>query len=598
MNNDITNEVVSGKPTVLANARELIAGKTRFESKEIQAIYASEDLVSYQINVQYDLDATPTTQNITGNFSRSQVDIKTSDPVDDATNEVAMRLIDASNVLQNELVISSTKYNQIEPGLLLKHKHKYWHLHTCRNCSGTGQNKCGICSGSGETICYKCFGSSKIPCDNSGCVNGRVNCNVCYGKGSTSHQVAYQTSYSEYYNGSYHTRYRTEYRTEYQLCRFCSYGKVSCVKCSGTAKINCQICYATGRLSCHKCAGSGIEACQPCDGSGEVGLSTWVDVHITNQNFSLNTPDGTPNDVLNMIEKEGLHGLPSISENFNFVKTILDSQNSILATYYGEFRVARQDVICKVESAHLIAYGNDLRWWSLDGIIERLLQDDLNVLLSTIVESSKDGIFSCRIDHLLENLKNIFSSEINIDIIESTLSDKNVIRYREAVSDEYAKNVKQGMQVALRRVHLRSAKRSAWMTPLIGSVFGISVWAFEGAMWAAISTIIVFPFSLILHKLSIRKLLTNIFGQAKYTNRVIYLSGKFNAIRNALFLLSIPSVILSIGMGFGLPEKQPLTVNELSHVIPLFFSEILAPKSNLYTQLINKGNPPALPRRQ
>lgn len=560
MDSENTSTDLAEKPTVLSNARNLIEGKTRFEQEEIQPVSDSESLQSYEILVRHVLDATPTTESITGHFVRESVDKNTANPTDDATEEVVTQLEEASTLLKNELAKTTIKYNQVEPGLLLKHPHKHWYLNTCNICSGAGRNICGTCSGNGQVTCHRCYGRLRVTCDGYGCNGGSVACAQCGGGGRIQHQVPYQVPHSSYTNGNqqthYTTAYRTEYRTEYKTCSGCCGGRVMCPKCSGTAQISCPTCFATGILTCSSCAGSGKVTCAPCAGSGEVGLAAWVDVQVT-QDYSHSVPDNTPEDVMAMIKKEGLHGLPPISESFNFANTRQDAPDSVLATYCGEFSVVRQDVICQGESAHLVAYGNDLRWWTLDGIIERLVQHDLNALSKTIIESTTEDIFSSRIDQLLEAFKNVAASEINIDLVEAALSDKDLTQHRGAISDEYAKSVKHGIEAALRRIYVRSAKRFAWITPLLGTALGMLVWAFEGPTWAAITAIIVLIFSIFLHQRSIRKLFADTLGSPELARRTMDMAAKGHGKREAILLLSMPSVMLAIGMGWWLPESAP-----------------------------------------
>lgn len=557
------------KPTVLANARKLIEDKTRFEPEEIQPVSESENFQPYGISVCHVLDAKPTIEAITGHFVRHTHDKNTFDPVGDATNEVAVQLINAANTLEVDLSKPAIKYNQVEPGLLLRHPHKHWYLSTCGGCAGAGKNSCGTCYGKGRVTCHRCSGGRIITCDVSRCSGGKVNCPQCGGQGRIPHQVAYQTQNRYFANGSWQVQYGTGYRTEYRNCNGCYGGKINCSRCSGTGRINCPLCSASGQLTCSTCSGSGELLCQPCVGSGKVGQAAWVDVHVK-QEYSYDLPETTPQDVRGMVEKEGLHGLPLISDSFKFVKTTIDNQEaprSVTATFTGEFRVARQEVNCEGESAHLVAYGSDLRWWTLDGIIERLLQDDLNALTNVIVESANEGIFSSRIDHILANLKHVAASEINFDIVEAVLANKEITAHKGAVSDEYSKNVKNGIQVALRRIYVRRAKGFAWKTALAGMFFGIAVWVFSGAIWAALSVIAVLIISFILHKRSVRNLLTGILGTPEVAKRVMDMASKGRGGLEAASLLSMPSVALALVLGFGLPTKAPFTHEKLDQSI-------------------------------
>lgn len=238
------------KPTVLANARKLIEDKTRFEPEEIQPVSESENFQQYEISVCHVLDAKPTIEAITGHFVRHTHDKNTFDPVGDATKEVAAQLIDAANILEGDLSKPAIKYNQVEPGLLLRHPHKHWYLSTCDGCAGAGKNSCGTCCGKGRVTCHRCSGGRTITCT-GGCNGGRVNCNSCGGRGQVPHQVAHQVVH---YGPNNQTQYQTVYRTEYRTCYACNGGQVNCPRCCGRGRIDCPTCHASGQLICTPCA--------------------------------------------------------------------------------------------------------------------------------------------------------------------------------------------------------------------------------------------------------------------------------------------------------------------------------------------------------
>ncbi len=538
------------KPTVLENVRKLVEDKTRFEPSQIQPVSILENFQPYEVSVFHVLDAKTESVAINGHFVRSEQDKKTFDPVLDASNEVAIQLRQAVTILETVLAKSSTKCDQITPGLLLRHPHKHWYLQNCHGCGGHGKNSCGGCSGKGTVTCYQCYGMRTVTCRH--CLNGYVSCSSCHGRGVVPRQV----SYVVYINGSY----QTQYRTEYFNCNSCSgSGKTRCYICHGDGKVDCSTCMASGSLTCSSCDGSGEVVCKPCVGSGAVGQAAWVDVHAS-QEFSHNLPEGTPQDVMEIVEKEGTHGLPSISEHFEFTSAAIDNHDTpgnVTAIYRGEFRVVRQEVLCDGESAHLIAYGNDLRWWTLDGIIERLLQADLAALSNAIVQSANEGIFSSRIDLILANLKHVVASEINVDIVEAVLANKDIQEHRGAASEEYAKHAKHSIQVALRTVYVREAKGFAWKTALAGLFCGIAVWIFEGAMWVAPSVIATLIVGLLLHKKSIRNLLIKTCGTPECAKRAMEVTSKGPGGREAALLVSIPSVALAVTLSLGLPAQSP-----------------------------------------
>jgi hypothetical protein len=54
------------------------------------------------------------------------------------------------------------------------------------------------------------------------------------------------------------------------------------------------------------------------------------------------------------------------------------------------------DAACNEEKHQLVAYGTDLRWLTLDDIVEKLLRGDLKALSDALAGSADDGLFSAR----------------------------------------------------------------------------------------------------------------------------------------------------------------------------------------------------------
>jgi hypothetical protein len=560
--NSIDTDLSISKPSVLDNARKLVHDKTRFEPDEIQPVTTSESWQPYEISVQHSLDADPVARKITGHFVRNEQDINTSDPNGDAAKGVSQQLREAASNLRSLLGKPNIKYNQVVPGMFLIHPHKYWNLYKCSSCGGLGKNICGSCSGQGEVTCYRCSGSRKVHCYGAGCIYGKVNCYSCGGNGYTEHSVPYQTSTSVYVNGSYKTQYHTAYKTERRNCYSCVSGKINCSVCAGAGRINCPNCRATGKLTCSGCGGEGYIQCSPCEGSGAVGEASWVDVRI-NQEYAYNLPEGTQADVMDIAKAEGVEGLPEISNQFGLLTTQEDNHNSpssITATYNGTFHVVRQDVICVGENAHLVAYGNDLRWWSLDGIIERLLEDDLKALFNAVEASASESLLSTRLDHLLESLKHVVASEINVGMVEAALSKQGGEPHRGAVSAEYAANLTNGIQDALRRIYVRRAKNFAWQTTLATMILGLSTWAFLGVWWAAGVVCTVLLTGFFLHRRAIRNLLTEVLGTSELALRAMSVAGKGSGGREAAVLMALPSLVLAGFLAWVLPA--PLFVHK------------------------------------
>lgn len=547
--------------TVLGNARKLVEDKTRFEPDDVQPVGEQQEQIQpYTITVGHFLFADPTVKGITGHFVPESQDRHTLNPDRDAQKEVATQLHVAAEQLKVALARPGRVYNQIEPGLLLAHPHKHWFLHTCSPCGGRGKVTCDPCHGRGSVTCYSCHGSRRVTCDGWGCIGGKVNCSVCYGTGTVKKSVPYQVSRSVNVNGNWQTQWTTEYKTEFHLCGSCSNGKKTCTVCGGMGTINCRTCNASGELQCSRCHGSGHVDCIPCEASGRVGVAAWVDVRIR-PGYTYQLPEDTPPDVIEMASKEGEHGLPPISESFQFEQAQIYQPKgvpeAVVAKYQGKFKVARQEVICENESAHLVAYGNDLRWKTLDGIIERLLQDDLKALSNAIVASETEGAFSSKIDLLLDRLKHVAASEINVDIVEAALGNRELTGHDGAVSEEYRTNVKHSLQAALRRIYVRQSMSLAWKSMLASLLIGLAVWAFAGKMWGGATVAGVIFAGVFAHKISIRNILTKTLGDQEIAKRAIGVATKGTGGREAILLLTLPSMILALMIGWILPANAP-----------------------------------------
>src|SRR3989338_3500283 len=297
-------------PTVQENVRQLVQSKTRYEPDEIQPVSFKGEYWQYEMAVNHSLDATPCLEDITGHFKAQEQDVNTLEPFKEANGDVQDQLSQSMSQLEVELRSNSKKYKQIKPGVYLKHPKKYWYLNTCYTCSGHGEITHIECGGHGSLICPSCSGRGRVPC---GCNGGKVNCSNCGGRTTVSKTEYYQESYQIYSNGSWQTSSRPASRLVTEPCHNCCYGQVTCQRCSGSAYIECTTCAASGKVVCSGCSGTGKVRCYSCDGSGETGQASWVDVKI-NQDYAVQFPNGTPSDVLEMAKKEGVYGLPLISE--------------------------------------------------------------------------------------------------------------------------------------------------------------------------------------------------------------------------------------------------------------------------------------------
>lgn len=542
-------------PTVLENVRQLVQSKTRYEPDEIQPVSFKGEYWQYEMAVNHSLDATPCLEDITGHFKAQEQDVNTLEPFKEANGDVQDQLSQSIALLEVELKNNSKKYNQVQPGVYLKHPKKYWYLNTCDTCSGHGSLTHIVCGGSGRLDCYRCGGRGKESC---GCNNGMVHCSNCNGRTTVLKTEYYQESYSFYSNGTWQTGSRPASRLVTEHCNSCIGGQVTCQRCSGSAYIECTTCAASGKVVCSGCSGTGKVRCYSCDGSGETGQASWVDVKIA-QKYIVQFADGTPSDVLEMSKKEGVHGLPLISENLELAQINFNEQSNprqVTTAYKSALRVVRQEIVCEVGTSNIVAYGNDLRWWTLDNIVEKLLKNDLHTLNNVILESNAEDFLSGKIDHLLGALKNMISSEINMEIVEKYLN-KQSVDHAGAVSEEYARNTKLGITTALRIIYVRQAKRFIWKSMLLVLLVGLGVWIFGGLIWSVTASIVMIVGSIFWLKWAAKKQINGMVDSPDDALRIVEIMNRGLGHREAALIVSLPSIAL-VGILFSVLPYNPL----------------------------------------
>ncbi|STR26451.1 chaperone protein DnaJ [Janthinobacterium lividum] len=462
-------------PTVLGKLRTLVQDKTRFEPHDITPLDEEDVLQEFSLQANYALEARFEQRVINGYFTPAGNDCRCGSHEVGALAHVQEkeRLRRAAGKLDNALRQPGQAYNGVEAGVYLPHAVKYWHLDTCSNCTGRGRINCHTCYGATTETCWNCHGGRTVSCDAYGCYgSGKVSCSYCSGSGTVSEQVTdhitVQVPTTTYSNGSSHTSYHSEtrpqYRTEYRSCYHCSYGKVSCNTCHGSGSINCGTCRASGKVTCRTCSGVGDLRCNPCDGSGKVGKAAWVDVHVT-PGYSVSLPKQVPDDARRIRDKESVHSLAAIASSLALAKVSIyneDQPQEVDALYAAKLRIVRLDASCNAEKHHLVAYGTDLRWLTLDDIVEKLLRGDLKALSDALAGSADDGLFSAHVQGLLTPLRDVAASELNADVIESVLSGDADHAHVDVVSADYANNVRTCVLGALRQVYTRLAKQFWW----------------------------------------------------------------------------------------------------------------------------------------
>ena len=539
------------QPSVLSNVRSLIRTKTRFEPEDVQPVSEFEALQNFRINVNHTFDARVVVSDINGYFSRSSRDVECNDvyvvPVE-AHRQTSVRLQLAREKLCEAVVSAESAYDAVTDGVYLAHSSKFWNLHRCSPCSGKGRINCHTCYGRKKETCPRCSGGLFITCDNYGCFGGQQNCSQCSGSGRVSRQVA-TTVWGP--NGS-----STNYHTEYHSCTAfnCSFGKVQCSRCMGTARINCPQCYATGLITCRTCHGVGDLTCSPCSGSGQVGEAAWVDVHIE-PSYRIELSENAPPDAYQILKVEGIHGVASLAARLAYAKSAITDANTISVHYDGEIRIVRLAANCNETLYNIVAYGPDLRWLTLDDIVEELLLSDLRRLNSALTKLADDGLFAADVDGLLQPLQAVTASELNAEVVEGLLSGDTTQLHQLVVSDDYALGIKTGILGSLRHIYTRLAKRAWWKVTLLSAGVMLLGWGSFGMAWGAVASLATLPLSYWLFNRLVSRVLCQALGSKDKAKRAMAIASTAKRDRLAMVLLLMPGAAVTVGLGLVLPTN-------------------------------------------
>ncbi|OEZ81423.1 Sel1 repeat protein [Janthinobacterium sp. HH106] len=555
-------------PTVLGKLRTLVQDKTRFEPHDITPLGEEDVLQDFSLQANYALEARFEQRVINGYFTPSGNDCRCGSHEVGALAHAQEkeRLRRAAGKLDNALRQAGQAYNAIEAGAYLPHAVKYWHLDTCVPCSGKGRIGCHTCHGATTETCWNCHGGRTVSCDAYGCYgSGKVSCSYCSGSGTVAEQVTdyitVQVPTTTYSNGSSHTSYhsetRTQYRTEHRNCYHCSFGKVTCNTCHGSGNINCGTCRASGKVTCRTCSGAGDLRCNPCDGSGKVGTAAWVDVHVT-PGYSVSLPKPAPDDARRIRDKESVHSLAAIASSLALAKVSIyneDQPQEVDALYAAKLRIVRLDASCNAEKHHLVAYGTDLRWLTLDDIVEKLLRGDLKALSDALAGSADDGLFSAHVQGLLTPLRDVAASELNADVIESVLSGDADHAHVDVVSADYANNVRTCVLGALRQVYTRLAKQFWWKSALAALAAAIAAWFFAGRGAAAVAGLLVTGAGYWLFNRKVKSVLSEALGGQQQAARAMGIAGKGRRNQLAQVLILAPASVAVLAASYGLPVR-------------------------------------------
>ncbi|MFZ4878289.1 hypothetical protein ACL9RI_24665 [Janthinobacterium sp. Mn2066] len=555
-------------PTVLGKLRTLVQEKTRFEPKDITPLAEDDALQDFSLQANFVLEARFENRVINGYFKPSPGD-QHCDAHEVGALAIAQgkeRLRLAAAKLETALQRSDHAYDTVKEGAYLLHAVKYWHLDDCSPCHGKGRIRCSTCHGSKQETCWKCHGGRTVSCDAYGCFgSGKVSCSYCSGSGSVSEQVTdyvtVQVPTTTYENGNSHTTYHTETRTQYRTvsrnCTHCSFGKVTCNSCHGAGNVNCGTCLASGSISCRTCSGLGDLRCNPCEGSGQQGDASWTDIHVV-PDYSVSLPKQAPDDARRIRDKESVHSLATIASSMALAKvSIYDSDHpqEVDALYAGKLRIVRLDAACNEEKHHLVAYGTDLRWLTMDDIVEKLLRGDLKALSDALAGSADDGLFSAHVQGLLTPLRDVAASELNADVIESILRGETDHAHVDVVSPDYAQMVRTCVLGALRQVYTRLAKPFWWKSALAALAITVATWFVAGRGTAAFAGLVTVAGGYLLFNRKVKAVLQEALGGESQAERAMQIAGKGRRNQLAQVLILAPATAAVLAASMTLPAR-------------------------------------------
>lgn len=554
--------------SALDKVQNLVKEKTRFETEDIRLVSERTEDHFYEIVVTYVLDAKVISKDIDGHFRSPARTVVAPVALLSAKSEAPERYPTAKNKIVSALKILDAKFDGIPAGAILVHENCHLQIQKCVRCGGGGRQSCRSCNGSGNTACPSCggVGSTRNPCPF--CYStGRGACPACNGSGTVLQIV--QTSTTDH-NGvaNYHI-------DTVQVPCGCGNGQVVCAQCagSGTYIWSCSKCRGRGQVTCSKCSGSTEEACEPCSGSGKTGTAAWVDVHVAPA-YAILGKTSWPEAAREIAESIDLSALSSVSPRFSQT-SITENGNAVVARYAGVFNVVSLELECHAKRFNLVAYGKDLRWWTLDQIVEHLLEDDLAILSSAVMESSNDGLLSTRVDRILSPLKDVLCSEINAELVEIQLGTRSAGDIKDAVSEKYSNMMKHGVLSALGQISIRRAKYFFGMLAIAGVVLGRLSWLTPKPVWwaAALGTAFAFV-GIAIHRHSVRNLLTESMGSADIAQRAVNLmkiGSKGKGHWEVPILLILPALLV-FGVGWLSPKNNSLASNEATpqaqHQVP------------------------------
>jgi len=463
---------------LLESLGDLVAAKTRFERTDITVKASSAEKAPYRLDSTYAVGQNVESYSISGTFSPLRTDKSAIDPIIAANDDAVERREASWRKLLDAISKSEAPWFKVALGISSRADRRHWELSSHIACGGMGKTRCTMCHGDGRVTCSRCIGSGEMTCDSYGCSFGTKTCSRCNGTCQISVGV-WRTAYDA--NG----QTSTVYRTEYHSCdnSSCMSGRVQCSQCFGRARVRCTTCSAMGKITCGHCAGSGSIRCEPCHGTGETGTVARGHSTIDVEHQLVIPEHGCP-ELPKIAQREGSAEIVALMSHVSAVNKLqagTATQRTTAQTQrHAELDIFRMTFECGGVAFQVVAYGSEARLWTVDGIVEHLLADDLKTLEESIANGRKDGWLSRDRTTITDSLKNVIASEINSDLLNPKCQTESQASYPDAVSQEYIERLHKAVRAALNLVVIRNAKEVSWRAAPAVLAISILVWAIYG----------------------------------------------------------------------------------------------------------------------
>ncbi|WP_299383592.1 primase-helicase zinc-binding domain-containing protein [Helicobacter sp. UBA3407] len=354
---------------------EFLKNATRFDFSEYEILDYNEFLYSFKIKVINELDIESKYKILTGLHKGNSGDFFFTDE-ESLRNKMSIYLKAEINDSKNLDLLKSLiqdggfatfkkdkNIREIEP--------KFYYSHICKECDGDGEVVCDNCGGGGKVSCHSCSGS------------GKKTCNSCNGSGRT----------------------RFVFNGESRI--------VSCNACGGSGKNRCSDCQGSGKNICNVCRGSGDVICEICDGEGHL-TDVYTIFLYAKPDYTLILQENTQNFIKEALQKTLLYNMDSFGSIKRLTLTSDERTKQIKEVYESAVPFATFSIRLNDSENNFILYGRDAEIFDAGGILDKILQADLNRLVKsaqfTFANPFAPFVFAIP-------LKMFLKSEKNMDII-------------------------------------------------------------------------------------------------------------------------------------------------------------------------------------